>query len=406
MVALRVAIGCLGVAMACASAGVAGYLWLLAVASRLRRRRPLPPVEPRTRFLVVVPAHNEEAGLADCLAGLQALDYPAGLRRLLVVADNCTDATADVAQRCGAEVVTRRDPERVGKGCALAHVLGSVPDSIDAVVVVDADVRPDGGLLRALDARLQAGQDVVQTRYAFAPVEGDPVSYLLSVESLLENDWFYGGKEQLGSPTVLRGAGMCLSRAALRRVPWEAHGLAEDVEYTVRVLRAGIRPHFAGEVSVASDAPSRADQIAVQRRRWTAGHWQVALRQAPRLIAGGLARRDWAIADFGLGLLATSKSTLLAAGVLAGALSWSAAPAGSARALGLCAAGAAIGALAAYGALGVAASRPGRRQALSLLWLLPLAVVRAAAGLTGLISGGRLRWARTPRGESGAEAQP
>lgn len=403
MGALRIAAGYLSAVAGCGLASAAGYLWVLAAASRLRRRPPPPAVEPRHRFLIVIPAHNEEAGLAACLSRLGDLDYPDDHRRVLVVADNCTDATAEVARACGAEVITRVEPQRVGKGYALAYALGLLDDSVDAVVVLDADARPERGLLRALDARLSAGQEAIQVRYVSTAVRGRPLSYPLSVESLLENDWFYRGKEQLGSPTLLRGNGMCLSRGVLRRVPWEAYGLAEDVEYTVRAVRAGIRPRYAAEAGVASAAPASPQQVAQQRRRWTAGHWQVAVRHSPRFIAAGLARRDWRLIDFGLGLLVTSKSALLAAGVLAAALARWLSPPGPMRTIGLSAAGAAIVGLSGYGLLGIAASRPTSRQAASLAWLLPLAAIRAAAGVGALLGVGRGRWVRTARDETAAD---
>lgn len=399
---LRIAAGYLSAAAGCALAAAAGYLWVLAAASRLRRRRPPSPVQPRHRFLVVIPAHNEEAGLAACLSRLRELDYPGDRRRVLVVADNCTDATAEVARAAGVEVMTRFEPERVGKGYALAHATHSINDSIDAVLVLDADARPEPGLLRRLDARLSAGQQAIQARNVSTAIAGRPLSYLLSVESLLENDWFYRGKEQLGSHTLLRGNGMCLSRDVLRRVPWEAYGLAEDVEYTTRALHAGIHPHYATEAGVASAAPATSQQVAQQRRRWTAGHWHVALRHSPRFIAVGLARRDWRLIDFGVGLLVTSKSGLLAATIAAAALARWLSPPGPMRTIGLSAAGAAIAGLTGYGLLGIAASRPTWRQAASLAWLLPLAGVRAAAGVGALLGIGRGRWTKTRRGESAA----
>ena len=403
MGAVRIALGCLSAAAGCGLAAAAGYLWLLAAASRLRRRPPPPAVEPRHRFLIVIPAHNEEAGLAACLSRLGDLDYPDHHWRALVVADNCTDATAEVARTCGAEVMTRVDPERVGKGYALAHATRSLDDSIDAVLVLDADARPDRGLLRALDARLSAGQEAIQVRNVSTAVSGQPVSYLLSVESLLENDWFYRGKEQLGTPALLRGNGICLSREVLRRVPWEAYGLAEDVEYSARAMQVGIHPHYAAEAEVASAAPATWQQLAHQRGRWTAGHWQIAVRHSPWFIAAGLARRDWRLIDFGLGLMATSKSTLLASSVAAFAMArWLAWP-GAMRTIGLSAAGAAMAGLSGYGLLGIAASRPTWRQAGSLAWLLPLAAVRAVAGAAALLGIGRGRWARTPRGGTAAD---
>ena len=81
------------------------YLFVLTVASR--RRDPPIAGEPSTRFDIIVPAHDEEAGIARTVQSLLAIDYPAVLRRVIVVADNCSDATAARASQAGATVLVR-----------------------------------------------------------------------------------------------------------------------------------------------------------------------------------------------------------------------------------------------------------------------------------------------------------
>ena len=95
----------------------AGYLFVLAILSRRPMPAPCPP--SRLRFDVVVPAHDEEAGIERTVRSLLALDWPAHRYRVLVVADNCSDRTAERARAAGAEVLVRDDPTRRGKGYAL-----------------------------------------------------------------------------------------------------------------------------------------------------------------------------------------------------------------------------------------------------------------------------------------------
>src|SRR5437879_5475140 len=77
-----------------------GYLLALAVAA-LVRRAPGLWGPPRSRLAVLVPAHDEERLVGRCVGSLVEQDYPPELRRLIVVADNCSDATAEVAARAG-----------------------------------------------------------------------------------------------------------------------------------------------------------------------------------------------------------------------------------------------------------------------------------------------------------------
>src|SRR5580704_10408909 len=88
------------------------YLGALAV---LARRRALPtPSEKVLRFDVVVPAHDEEGEIGLTVESLLDIDYPRELFRVLVIADNCTDRTAERARAAGAQVLARTEPNQRG----------------------------------------------------------------------------------------------------------------------------------------------------------------------------------------------------------------------------------------------------------------------------------------------------
>ena len=110
VVALALAIGVVPAAL---------YTGLLTLAAPFGRRTSAGGPGAR-RFAILVPAHDEQAVIGRTLASLAALDYPHDRADVWVVADNCTDATAAVAQTHGALVLERRDPARAGKGHALA----------------------------------------------------------------------------------------------------------------------------------------------------------------------------------------------------------------------------------------------------------------------------------------------
>ena len=125
------------------------YLALLTLASLARPKTPTGTAEPR--FAVLVPAHNESAGIARTVQSLRSLEWPADWLRVSVIADNCTDDTAVQAQQAGATVLVRTNPEQRGKGYALDWAFERVLEEgwAEAVVVVDADTlaspQPSGG---------------------------------------------------------------------------------------------------------------------------------------------------------------------------------------------------------------------------------------------------------------------
>ena len=98
----------------------------------LNRKKPLPDGEPH-RFAVLIAARNEEAVIGGLIDSLKRQEYPADLIDIYVVADNCTDRTARVAESHGATVFERFDDARVGKGYALNFLLGKIEERCGAL---------------------------------------------------------------------------------------------------------------------------------------------------------------------------------------------------------------------------------------------------------------------------------
>jgi GT2 family glycosyltransferase len=285
------------------------YLLVLTLLSR--RQRPPAPGVARLRFDIVVPAHDEEAGIGETLRSLLAIDYPRELFRVLVVADNCSDQTAARAREAGASVLERDDLVRRGKGYALelafAHCLAG---STDALVVIDADTVVAPNLLHAFAARLQAGAQAVQADYAVRNPDASWRTRLMTIAFATFHELRSLARERLSVSCGLRGNGMCFTRGVLAEVPHQAFSLVEDVEYGVRLGEAGHRVHFAGEAHVYGEMVAGEKASRSQRRRWEGGRYKLARQHGPRLIGGALTRRDPVLADLAMDLLVPPLSLL------------------------------------------------------------------------------------------------
>jgi cellulose synthase/poly-beta-1,6-N-acetylglucosamine synthase-like glycosyltransferase len=319
--ALAITLGVLGIPVL----AFAGYLFVLAILAAAPDEDPaleLDPGPPRLRFDIVVPAHDEEAGIAATIASLRELDYPAPLFRVLVVADNCGDATAERAAAAGAEVLVRNDPAHRGKGHALAHAFAWIEQSSasDAVVVVDADSSVSPGFLRAFARRFEAGAPAVQAAYGVRNPEASWRTRLMVIALALFHVLRSLGRERLGLSTGLRGNGMALTRAVLRNVPYDAFSIVEDVEYSLALGEAGYRVHYAAEAQVLGEMTARATSSRSQRRRWEQGRWALARTRGPRLVLAGIRRRSPLLIDLAVDLLLpplTSLTLLVLAGLAA-----------------------------------------------------------------------------------------
>ena len=140
-----------------------GYVAILSLAAIVVALRPARRLTepPTTRFVILIPAHNEAAVIAKLLASLRQLDYPANLFTPLVIADNCTDATAAIVRAAGVRVLERTSETERAKGYALRYALeqlAAAGEVYDAYVIVDADTVFAPAFLREMDAALREGR--------------------------------------------------------------------------------------------------------------------------------------------------------------------------------------------------------------------------------------------------------
>ncbi|MBK8005200.1 MAG: glycosyltransferase [Gemmatimonadetes bacterium] len=112
--------------MVVALPAVADFAMMLA---GLGRRRPDPPRQEPQPLVFIVPAHDEEMLVQRAVRSLLAQDYPPELLTVAVIADNCSDRTAELAREAGAVVLERSSATDRGKGHAIKWALENCPSS-------------------------------------------------------------------------------------------------------------------------------------------------------------------------------------------------------------------------------------------------------------------------------------
>jgi hypothetical protein len=310
-----------------------GHLLILLAAAVLDRRERFAGGSHDLALAVVIPAHDEEDQVAAAVQSVMAADYRSALRRVIVVADNCSDQTASVARSAGAEVWERHDPDRRGKGYALDWAFPAVleDESVQAVCVVDADCEISGNLLEALASRLRSGADAAQAAYLISNPEESQRAALRWAGFALFNVVRPLGRDRLGLSCGLLGTGMAISRELLERSPWAAFSFAEDREQHMRWVLSGARVAYVREAQVRSPAPTGAAAGGAQEARWDSGRGRLIAQLTPRLLARGARTRQLAPLDAALEPLLPPQSGLFAANALAVAISKLAGPRVAAR---------------------------------------------------------------------------
>lgn len=288
-------------------------LYLLGLTLASRRLPPARPPSHQPRFDIVVPARNEAAVIFDCLRSLQQLDWPRDRVRILVIADNCDDGTANIARAAGVSVLERRHRSERGKGYALKLAFDTrcTQAWADAVVVVDADSIVSPNLLSVFAAALASGAPAVQAHYGVRNPGASWRTGLMAIAYGAFHSLRSNARERLGLSCGLRGNGWCVTLQTLAAVPYRAFSAIEDVEYGLALGLAGRRVHYAPQAQVLADMEVREQVARGQRQRWESGRLTLLGRQLPAMLAAARRQRPALILDLAADLLVPPLASLL-----------------------------------------------------------------------------------------------
>lgn len=255
---------------------------------------------PKHRFAILIAAHNEEQVIGDLVENLTMLDYPAELYDIYVVADNCTDTTAKIAEEHGAIVYKRENLVERGKGFAVEWMLNNLfklNTHYDAVVFFDADNLVHPNFLMEMNNRIEKGEEVIQGFIDAKNPNDTWISGTFAIAFWLVNNFWHLSKYKLGLSAVLGGTGMCISFETLRKFGWGATSLVEDMEFTMKVLAEGTKTSWNQDAIVYDEKPLTFWQSWKQRKRWAQGHFDVAHRYIPKLFVQGIKLRKAYVLD-------------------------------------------------------------------------------------------------------------
>jgi 1,2-diacylglycerol 3-beta-glucosyltransferase len=313
------------------------YLFGLSIAAVFGRlgRKPLPkPGDPigekgQGHVAFVVPAHNEEADIESTLKGLvETVDENASIH---IIADNCSDKTADVvrafvaahANTPNARVIKlwERSHETLrAKGYALEWALPQIfawSDSKEAqlgpvrfVCIVDADAQLSEGSLALARALFADGHEVLQSEYLFGKGLGVRAEVMRIASAALITRGL--GRGALGLSDTLKGNGMFFRREVLEETPWCAYSLAEDLEYTMLLIKKGKRVHVMSGSQVSGKLSATKKGETDQRLRWEGGRLAVIKSESPRLARELLKKPSLQTLDILLELLIPPLGLLVA----------------------------------------------------------------------------------------------
>lgn len=245
------------------------------------------------KFACLIAARNESSVIGDLLDSIKRQTYPAELITTFVIADNCTDDTAEIARAHGAVVYERQNKELVGKGYALDALIKSIGrdygDVFDGYFVFDADNILDEKFIDEMNDAFSSGFEIV-TSYRNSKNYGDNwISAGYALWYLRESRYLSHARSILGTSCAVSGTGFLFSRKVKNKAGgWPYHLLTEDIEFSVAQITEGEKIGFAPNAELYDEQPVSFKQSWNQRLRWSKGYYQVFGRYGKRLAKGSL----------------------------------------------------------------------------------------------------------------------
>ena len=247
-------------------------------------------IEKEHKFMAIVPAHNEENVIKNLVESLNNQDYPKELYDVYVIADNCTDRTAEIAKEAGAKVYKRFDEMHKTKGYALNWFLKQKIDEnadYDAFCVFDADNIVDKNFIKNMNKKLCQGEEVVQ---GYRDIKNPTDSWVSSGYAIfywMMNRFYHLARYNLGLSPLINGTGFMVKFDLIKPNGWQTITLTEDIEFSLINIASGRKLGWATDAIVYDEQPVNFSQSWSQRSRWTVGHLQ-CMKHYTRDLAKGV----------------------------------------------------------------------------------------------------------------------
>lgn len=267
------------------------------------RKKDEQVAKPKKTFALIVAAHNEEAVIQNMVQSLKRLNYPKELYDIFVIADNCSDRTAQRAREKGAVVYERVVPDKRGKGYALEwmfKIIFNMKKKYDAVAVFDADNLVDKDFLTHMNKKLLSGYKVVQGYVDSKNPKDTWITGSYSIAFWTTNRMFQLSRNNIGVSSQLAGTGFVIETEILKELGWGATCLTEDLEFSCKLVLNGYKVGWAHDARIYDEKPLSLKQSWNQRKRWMQGFADVSSRYFFKLLGKAIKEFNFPALDCAL----------------------------------------------------------------------------------------------------------
>lgn len=243
------------------------------------RKKTWKRSEKKGRIAYLIPAHNEEDVIYDTVHSiLESQNYPREKFDVFVVADNCTDRTAELAEKAGAVVLIHNDPDPAHHMAlyplkyGVDYLMNLTENPYDMVVHLDADNHINEDFSLYMNDAYQSGVDLARPYEGAINASQNFFTKACTIFYMFDSRYGSRMRERLHLAAHVNGSGAMMSVKMLKATGgYDSVTISDDTEYWFNRLNDGYKGHFVEDAVVYEDMPSSLQDTYNRNKRIGAG---------------------------------------------------------------------------------------------------------------------------------------
>ncbi len=262
------------------------------------------PAKSFHKFGIIIAARNESAVIGALLESINNQNYPQDALDVFVIADNCTDNTAEIARAHGAFAYERQDTSAIGKGWALDFLFKKLMeenkfDNYEGFCVLDADNLLDENFMAEMNKMFDRGHRILTSYRNSKNYAANWISAGYGLWFMREARFLNNPRMRLGASCAISGTGFLVHHDIIEKNNgWKHHLLTEDIEFTIDSVIHGEKVGYCDGAILYDEQPTSMRQSWVQRLRWAKGFYQVISNYGIKLWCNIFAGKNKRMSSF------------------------------------------------------------------------------------------------------------
>ena len=241
------------------------------------------------KYAVLVAARNEEKVIGNLIKSIKAQDYPNELVDIFVVADNCTDNTAEVSESLGAVCYKRHDDVNKTKGFALQYLVECIKrdfgiHSYEGYFIFDADNLLKKDFISKMNDSFDSGEKIITSYRNTKNFDDNWISASYGIHWLRTVRTEHRARSLFHLATRIQGTGFLFASEIIEN-GWNYTSLTEDRAFCADAVACGYKISYNHDAIFYDEQPVDMHIAMRQRIRWAKGHLQALVETGGTLLS-------------------------------------------------------------------------------------------------------------------------